>query len=154
MSPLMVTLTVGNGPLVGQKYELRDAADCVLGLGAECYPPLPDAFPYKDVSRCHCLLRVELPEVGLLDLGSTNGTFVNATKIGEHPDPEGDPEGETIAYPALTGWHPVRDGDVITLAGTVLFVRIRVREELELLAGRRRRREGAGQLRGNGRDKR
>jgi pSer/pThr/pTyr-binding forkhead associated (FHA) protein len=151
----MVTLTVGNGPLVGRAYELRDAADHVLGRAEECYPPLPDVFPYKDISRRHCLLRVALPEVGLLDLGSTNGTFVNATKLGEHPDLESDPERDTTEYPTLTGWHPVRDGDVITLGGgTILFVRIRVREELKLVAGRRQRGDGAEQLRENGRDKR
>jgi pSer/pThr/pTyr-binding forkhead associated (FHA) protein len=157
MSSLMVTLTVGNGPLVGQEYELRDAADHVLGRAAECYPPLPDEFPYKDISRRHCLLRVELPEVGLLDLGSTNGTFVNGAKIGQlaGPGPEVDPVLETIDYPAPTGWHPVRDGDVITLGGgVVLFVRIQVREEFKRLAVRRRRGEGAGQLGKNGKDKR
>jgi pSer/pThr/pTyr-binding forkhead associated (FHA) protein len=129
MSPLTVTLTIANGPLVGQEYELRDAADYVLGRGAECYLQLPDESPYKDTSRRHCLLRIELPEVRLLDLGSTNGTFVNGAKIGCSAGPDGasDPALDTTDYPALTGWHPVQDGDVIALGTTVLFVRVQVR---------------------------
>src|SRR5262245_18939025 len=69
MSPLTVTLTVANGPLVGQAYAFREPAVYVLGRAAECYPRLPDALPYKDVSRHHCLLSVQPPELRLLDLG-------------------------------------------------------------------------------------
>src|SRR5262245_66091567 len=83
MSPLTVTLTMANGPLVGQAYEFREPAVYVLGRAAECYPRLADALPYKDVSRRHCLLSVHLPELRLLDLGSTNGTFVNGTRSEE-----------------------------------------------------------------------
>ena len=51
MSPLTVTLTVANGPLVGQAYEFREPAVYVVGRAAECYPRLPDELPYKDISR-------------------------------------------------------------------------------------------------------
>jgi pSer/pThr/pTyr-binding forkhead associated (FHA) protein len=135
MSPLTVTLTMANGPLVGKEYEFRDAAVYVLGRGAECYPQLPDRLPYKDISRHHCLLSIQLPELRLLDLGSSNGTFVNGAKVGQPADlgpvPEGDPAAATIAAHAdPTGWHPLKDGDVIALAdSTVLFVRVQAREE-------------------------
>jgi pSer/pThr/pTyr-binding forkhead associated (FHA) protein len=135
MSPLSVTLTMANGPLVGREYQFRDSAVYVLGRGAECYPQLPDQLPYKDISRRHCLLRVQLPELRLLDLGSSNGTFVNGAKVGGPADlgtvPEGDPAMATIAAHAeLTGWHLLKDGDVIALAdSTVLFVRVQAREE-------------------------
>src|SRR5262249_56487828 len=83
MRPLSVTLTMANGPLVGRAYEFRDAAVYLLGRGADCYPQLPDQVPYKDISRYHCLLRVQLPEVRLLDLGNSNGTVVNAAQVGQ-----------------------------------------------------------------------
>jgi pSer/pThr/pTyr-binding forkhead associated (FHA) protein len=87
MSPLTVTLTMANGPLVGQEYEFREPAVYVLGRAAECYPRLPDELPYKDISRHHCLPSINLPEVRVLDLGSTNGTFVNGAKVGQPAGP-------------------------------------------------------------------
>jgi pSer/pThr/pTyr-binding forkhead associated (FHA) protein len=135
MTPLTVTLTMANGPLVGQEYVFRDAAVYVLGRAPECYPQLPDRLPYKDISRHHCLLDVQLPEVRLLDLGSTNGTFINGAKVGQLAGPgpvaDVDPAAATIAAQAdPTGWHPLKDGDVIALADrTVLFVRVQAREE-------------------------
>jgi pSer/pThr/pTyr-binding forkhead associated (FHA) protein len=139
---------MANGPLVGQEYEFRDGAVYVLGRAAECYPHLPDEIPYKDISRHHCLLSIQLPEVRLLDLGSTNGTFINGAKVcrpaGQDPVLEGDPTLSTIVCSQPTGWHPVQDGDVIALGNsTVLFVRVQVQEEGEQLAGRpQRRRSG------------
>jgi pSer/pThr/pTyr-binding forkhead associated (FHA) protein len=86
MSPMTVTLTVANGPLVGEVYAFREPAVYVVGRAAECYPRLPDQLPYKDISRRHCLLSVNLPELRLLDLGSTNGTFVNGARLGPLSD--------------------------------------------------------------------
>jgi pSer/pThr/pTyr-binding forkhead associated (FHA) protein len=123
-------LTVANGPLVGQAYEFREPAVYVLGRAAECYLRLPDQRPYKDISRHHCLLSVNLPELRLLDLGSTNGTFVNGARLG--PPGEGDPalagEPGVLTLPLHApeaGWHPLKDGDVIALADSaVLHVRV------------------------------
>jgi pSer/pThr/pTyr-binding forkhead associated (FHA) protein len=134
MSPLTVTLTVANGPLVGQAYEFREPAVYVVGRAAECYPRLPDELPYKDVSRHHCLLSVNLTELRLRDLGSTNGTFVNGARLGPPVDgataPAGDPEALTLSLHAQeTGWHALKDGDLIALADSaVLLVRVHVPE--------------------------
>ena len=130
MSPLTVTLTVANGPLVGQAYEFREPAVYVVGRAAECYPRLPDELPYKDVSRHHCLLSVSLPELRLRDLGSTNGTFVNGARLGPPADgataPAGEPAALTLSLHAQqAGWHPLKDGDVIALADSAVL-RVRV----------------------------
>src|SRR5262249_58567136 len=131
MSPLSVTLTMANGPLVGQEYEFRDCAVYLLGRGPECYPRLPADPLYKDISRHHCLLSIRLPELRLRDLGSTNGTFVNGAKVGQPAGlaPEVDPQLATIDLDAdSVGWHPLKDGDVIALGGgTVLIVRVQAR---------------------------
>ena len=139
MSPLTVTLTMGNGPLAGQQYELGDAAVYVLGRSAACYPQLPDERPYKDISRRHCLLTIQLPEVRVIDLGSTNGTFVNGARVGRpanlNPVPEGDPALATIVHAEPTGWQSLQDGDVIALGNnTVLFVRVQPRRDAETLS--------------------
>src|SRR5262249_14656342 len=140
MSPLTVTLTMANGPLVGQEYEFRDWAVSLLGRSPECYPRLPGDPLYKDVSRHHCLLSVRLPELRLRDLDSTNGTFVNGAQVGPPADlaPGVDPQVATIAIDAdPAGWHPLKDGDVIALGcGTVLIVRVQVRGCNPLAAGR------------------
>jgi pSer/pThr/pTyr-binding forkhead associated (FHA) protein len=147
----MRPLTVANGPVVGQEYEFRDSAVSVLGRAAECYPQLPDELPYKDVSRHHCLLDVRLPRLRLLDLGSDNGTFVNGARVrqppGPDPAPEGDPAAATVAYEAApAGWHPLEDGDVITLGGNaVLLVRVQARQEGQPPPGRRQPRLGTGE---------
>jgi pSer/pThr/pTyr-binding forkhead associated (FHA) protein len=135
MSPMTVTLTVVNGPLVGQAYEFREPAVHVFGRARECYPRLPDERPYKDISRHHCLLRVNLPELWLLDLSSTNGTFINGARLGppadEGPALAGDPRGLTLAlHPQETGWHALKDGDVVALGeSAVLCVRVQVPQQ-------------------------
>jgi serine/threonine-protein kinase len=138
---------MANGPLVGQEFEFRDSAVYVLGRGPECYPRLPDDLLLKDISRHHCLLSVQLPDLRLLDLGSTNGTFVNGARVVPPAGlaPENDPAAAAAADP--TGWHPLEDGDVIALAGNiVLLVRVRGRqEEGKPLLGRRQRHLGAGE---------
>jgi pSer/pThr/pTyr-binding forkhead associated (FHA) protein len=150
MSPLTVTLTMANGPLVGKEYEFCDSAIYLLGRGPECYPRLPDELLYKDISRHHCLLSIHLPELRLLDLGSTNGTFVNGAKVGPGaelaPAPEDNAQVTTVAADAdPPGWHPLKDGDVITLGcGTVLIVRIEVGEEGKPRASGRQRQDCAG----------
>jgi pSer/pThr/pTyr-binding forkhead associated (FHA) protein len=83
MNPTAVTLTVATGPLAGQEYVFREPAVFVLGRAEECYPRLPDDYLHKDISRHHCLLSVNPPEVWVQDLGSRNGTYVNGKKIGQ-----------------------------------------------------------------------
>jgi pSer/pThr/pTyr-binding forkhead associated (FHA) protein len=137
MGPLTVTLTMANGPLVGQAYEFREPAAYVVGRAAECYPRLPDELSYKDISRHHCLLSINLPEPRLLDLGSTNGTIVNGAKLGPSaggsPTPAGGLGALTVSLHAqATGWHPLKDGDVIALADSaVLRVRVHVPDGAE-----------------------
>jgi pSer/pThr/pTyr-binding forkhead associated (FHA) protein len=137
MSPMTLTLTVANGPLAGQAYELREPAVYVMGRAAECYPRLPDQMPYKDISRLHCLLSVDPCELRLLDLGSTNGTFVNGARLrqagGAGPAPAGEPGAVTLSLRAQTmGWHVLKDGDVIALGDhTVLRVAVQVGQPVE-----------------------
>jgi pSer/pThr/pTyr-binding forkhead associated (FHA) protein len=127
---MTVTLTVASGPLAGWGHELREPAVYVLGRGAECFPRLPDDLPHKDISRHHCLLSLDPGAVHVLDLESSNGTYVNGARIGRtaHPSttPEGDPAAATVAAGgAPPGWHALKDGDLITL-GSNIVLRVRV----------------------------
>ena len=85
----------GTGMDTGSTYELQTPVT-LLGRGTDCDLRLVD----PGVSRHHAELRVEDGQVVLVDLGSTNGTFVN---------------GQPMRRVALT------DGTHVTLGRTTWF---------------------------------
>src|SRR5262245_17677589 len=105
---LIVTLTVANGPRAGLAYALTEAGVYVLGRGTECHARLPDESPYQDVSRRHCLLRVNPSGVWVLDLHSRNGTFVNGQPVGQRTGPDPLPPGRPppVAVPGAAHGYP------------------------------------------------
>jgi pSer/pThr/pTyr-binding forkhead associated (FHA) protein len=66
----------GEGNSVQHTYELQTPVT-LLGRGTDCDLRLVD----PGVSRHHAELRVENDQVVLVDLGSTNGTFVNGQPV-------------------------------------------------------------------------
>jgi hypothetical protein len=66
----------GSGVTAGSTYELQTPVT-LLGRGTDCDLRLVD----PGVSRHHAELRVEDGHVVLVDLGSTNGTFVNGQPV-------------------------------------------------------------------------
>ena len=87
----------GTGVEAGSTYELQTPVT-LLGRGTDCDLRLVDA----GVSRHHSELRVEDGQVVLVDLGSTNGTFVN---------------GQPVRRVALV------DGTTVTLGRTTMIFR-------------------------------
>ena len=87
----------GTGVAAGSTYELQTPVT-LLGRGTDCDLRLVD----PGVSRHHSELRVEDGQVVLVDLGSTNGTFVN---------------GQPVRRVALT------DGTTVTLGRTTMIFR-------------------------------
>jgi hypothetical protein len=69
-------LDVTTGEGAQQSYELTTPVT-LLGRGTDCDLRLVD----PGVSRHHAEIRVEGPEIVLVDLGSTNGSFVNGQPI-------------------------------------------------------------------------
>jgi hypothetical protein len=99
-APRLLVSTADPGPGGGtsqRTYELN-APLTILGRGTDCDLRLVD----PGVSRHHAELRVEDGEVVLVDLGSTNGTFVN---------------GQPVRRVSLT------DGTRVTLGRTTLVFR-------------------------------
>jgi len=75
--PRLLVSTAGNqGPQGERTYDLQTPVT-LLGRGTDCDLRLVDA----GVSRHHAELRVEDGQVVLVDLGSTNGTFVNGQPV-------------------------------------------------------------------------
>jgi hypothetical protein len=87
----------------GQILSLADHPEFTLGRGSEGQPIMPDVdlSPYQaydcGVSRLHAILRRLNDRVGIIDIGSSNGTFVNGKRL------EGNVE------------YPLTHGDIITL---------------------------------------
>ena len=83
MNPATIKLTVAQGRGAGGEYVFEDSTHCVVGRANDCDIHLPRDYGHIDVSRHHCALEINPPEIRIRDLGSRNGTFVNGEKIGQ-----------------------------------------------------------------------
>ena len=79
-------LAVTRGPLAGQVFDLSPASATSLGRSKANDLVLDDV----SVSSQHCRIRPEDGAFVLLDLKSTNGTFVNERRVTSHKLAEGD----------------------------------------------------------------
>jgi serine/threonine-protein kinase len=81
--PAKINLTVTEGPLTGKEFGFEGPAICTVGRANDCYLRLPSEEGYLNVSRHHCWLDIDPPNIRVRDLGSMNGTYVNGVKIGQ-----------------------------------------------------------------------
>jgi hypothetical protein len=79
-------LAVTRGPLAGQVFELSGTSATSLGRAKANDLVLDDV----SISSQHCRIRPEEDGFTLLDLKSTNGTFVNERRVTAHKLAEGD----------------------------------------------------------------
>jgi FHA domain-containing protein/von Willebrand factor type A domain-containing protein len=79
-------LAVTRGPLAGQVFELSGTSATSLGRAKANDVVLDDV----SISSQHCRIRPEEDGFTLLDLKSTNGTFVNERRVTAHKLAEGD----------------------------------------------------------------
>lgn len=122
-----VNLTVTAGHLKGQTFTFDSRTTCIIGRTKDCQPQIPDDENHRTISRYHCLLDINPPDIRVRDFGSLNGTFVNGKKIGQrqaHQTPE---EGAKLKFPQ----YDLKTGDEIQLSDTVFQVSIQVDPELE-----------------------
>lgn len=76
-SPVKQVAAIGvlDGPAKGQVFRLRQARNLVGRAGADVVLRDPE------VSRKHCVIEVQGSAATLVDLDTTNGTFVNGKRI-------------------------------------------------------------------------
>jgi serine/threonine-protein kinase len=103
---MRVVFTVSAGPHQGQRFEFAGHDTFIVGRSKQAHFRLPEKDEY--FSRIHFLVEVNPPSCRLLDMGSTNGTFVNGQKT-------------TVAE--------LRHGDLIQGGQTVLRVSLEPGEE-------------------------
>ncbi|MGW0785883.1 protein kinase domain-containing protein [Streptomyces sp. NPDC002913] len=119
-TPATITLTVVKGRLEPSEYVFDTRTTCVLGRSPDCSPQLPNDDRHRTVSRHHCLIDINPPDIRVRDFGSLNGTFVNGEKIGQRKAGLTPAEAAGDSYPE----HDLADGDEIRIGETVLRVAI------------------------------
>ncbi|MEG4996176.1 protein kinase domain-containing protein [Microcoleus sp. B4-D4] len=121
-----VTLTIVAGNLKGQVFTFDTRTTCIIGRAQDCYPNIPDDEKHRTISRYHCLLDINPPDIRVRDFGSKNGTFVNSKKIGQreaHQTPE---DAAQILFPE----YDLQGGDEFTLSDTSFLVAVAVDPEI------------------------
>ncbi|HAG81306.1 MAG TPA: serine/threonine protein kinase [Cyanobacteria bacterium UBA12227] len=112
-----VILTATSGSLKGQQFEFSDRTTCIIGRAPDCHPRLPND---KTISRYHCLLDINPPDIRIRDFGSKNGTYVNGKMIGKRQPYQTLEEGARTRFPE----YDLKEGDEIKLRNTVFRVSI------------------------------
>jgi hypothetical protein len=114
--PARVTLTVTRGPLTGKAFVFDERSTCYVGRHPECQIRVPDDEAHRMISRHHCLLDINPPDVRVRDFGSRNGTWLNGKLIGQRESHQSVEEARGLQFPE----HDLKDGDQIGL-GTTSF---------------------------------
>ncbi|MEG4987480.1 protein kinase [Microcoleus sp. BR0-C5] len=121
-----VSLTITSGNLKGREFTFDTRTTCIIGRAKDCYPKIPDDEKHRTISRYHCLLDINPPDIRVRDFGSKNGTFVNGEKIGQreaHQTPE---EAAQIQFPE----YDLQGGDEFTLSDTSFRVGVALDPEI------------------------
>jgi eukaryotic-like serine/threonine-protein kinase len=113
-----VILTITQGINPGKEYVCDTRETYIMGRHEECNLSLPNDENHITISRYHCLLDVNPPDICIRDFGSMNGTFVNDHKIGQRPEGQTPEEGQQIKFPE----YDLKTGDTIKLGQTIFTV--------------------------------
>jgi serine/threonine-protein kinase len=118
--PAKVTLKITRGKLQGQEFVFVERTSCIIGRGEDCQPQLPSDDHHRTISRHHCLLDINPPDIRVRDFGSLNGTHVNGAKIGQREKGMTPQQGAHMTFPE----HDLKAGDEIELGNTVFKVAV------------------------------
>lgn len=111
-----VILKIIEGSLTGEEFAFEEDGLCLIGRSADCALQIPKAKDMR-ISRRHCLLILNPPNVRIRDLGSRNGTTVN-DKLLDSTTLSEEPEKMTPVDQIL------KDGDVVSIGETVFVVEV------------------------------
>jgi len=123
-----VTLKVITGNLPEKEFVFEERSTCIMGRADDCFPKIPDDEAHRCISRYHCLLDINPPEIRVRDFGSLNGTYVNEQKIGQRNKDETPEEAKARQFPE----YDLKTGDTIKLSDTILQVDIKVPDTIKI----------------------
>jgi hypothetical protein len=112
-----VSLSLVDGRGERTEFVFDERSTCLIGRGEDCSPRLPDDAHHRSVSRHHCMLDINPPDVRVRDFGSRNGTFVNGVKIGQRDPGQSAAQGRGLGAQE----QDLKDGDEVRLGCTVAF---------------------------------
>lgn len=115
-----IILTVISGSLQGQKFEFSDRTTCIIGRAKDCSLKLPNDESHKTISRYHCLLDINPPDIRVRDFGSLHGTYINGKIIGKRRSDQTPEEAAKIKFPE----YDLKEGDKIKLGSTTFQVTV------------------------------
>jgi len=120
--PIKITLKVIQGKLTGEKFTFEEYTNCIVGRNHDKNRGIrvPNDQHHRHISRNHCLLDINPPDIRVRDFGSLNGTYVNGKKIGQRDKNQSAQEGTKLVFSE----HDLKNGDEIKLADTVFRVEI------------------------------
>jgi serine/threonine-protein kinase len=121
--PPRVTLTL-EGAGQGRQFVFGDRTTCIIGREEECFPRFPMDREHQTISRYHCLLDINPPDICVRDLGSRGGTYVNGELLDKRPEGMGRDE----ALQQRFRERDLHDGDELRLCkrGAVFRVSVTV----------------------------
>jgi hypothetical protein len=119
--PAKVILTVSEGDSAGDNFVFTERTTCLVGRHDSCGIRITEKDNPRRISRHHCLLDINPPDVRIRDFGSRNGTYVNGKLIGKRNTIER-VDGVEQVLPEVD----LKDGDEIRIRNTVLRVSIHV----------------------------
>ena len=111
-----LTVMEGNHAIKELIYNYRTMG--MVGRASNCYLQLPNDDEHRVVSRHHCLLDIDPPDIRVQDLGSRNGTYLNGRRIGRRPVTQAAEDVDPDAGPSYL----VTEGDEIRVGHTILRV--------------------------------
>ena len=115
-----VILTVTEGQLKGTEYSFDSRDTCIVGRHPDCKIQIPSDEYHSSISRYHCLLDINPPDVRIRDFGSLHGTYVNNECIGKRDKNQTPSQGASLELSE----YDLKDGDVIKLSNTAFQVSI------------------------------
>ena len=121
-----VTLTVTEGKLKGEQFPFDFPSTCIIGRSPDCNIQIPNDAEHETVSRYHCLLDINPPDIRIRDFGSRNGTNVNGKCIGKRGKNQTPREGAKLNFSEYN----LQDGDLIKLGNTVFQVSIELESDV------------------------
>lgn len=120
-TPAKVILTITKGKLKGKQFPFDSRTICIIGRARNCNIQIPDDEYHSTISRYHCLLDINPPNIRIRDFGSRNGTNINGKCIGKRKDNQTPSEGAKLNFSE----YDLQDEDVIRLGNTVFQVSIK-----------------------------
>lgn len=121
-----IILTITQGKLSGKQYIFASRSTCIVGRNDDCNLQIADAVDMT-ISRYHCLLDINPPDIRVRDLGSLNGTFVNGKKIGQRQREQTAKEAVKLNFPEYN----LQNGDEIRLGDILFKIEVEAEPELE-----------------------